>query len=151
MLRRSHFRRKLSPSIITLTGPSSANSTSRTAAREASVWSNVRPIEKRGEISQQAEPADRSPADIFDQPVGRIRVRRDHHVAAGELGVAEREKQTAAPVEFRRVVRAKRKSPAIQARQTCQHAERIAGVAESLEMPVGKLRGVGGETEASAD
>ena len=50
--------------------------------------------------AQQAEAANRPPADEFDEAVGRISIGSDKHGAAGVLAVVEGEEKAAASIPF---------------------------------------------------
>src|SRR5579863_7457841 len=88
--------------------------------------------------AQSAEAADGSPADKFDQAVGRIGVGSDEHGAAGVFAVVEGEKQAAASVPLSFIVGTQMESAALELRQADENAEQIAEVAERLKRPVGE-------------
>ena len=64
------------------------NSPHACASREGMM--NVRAGKKARQSPDQPGAANRSPANVFNQPIGSVGVRRDHHFPAGEFAVAER-------------------------------------------------------------
>ncbi len=60
---------------------------------------DVCPVIEPREITNQSEPADRPPSDIFHQAIVDLSLGRDHHRAAGELAVVESNEQAAPIVE----------------------------------------------------
>src|SRR5262249_17983017 len=109
---------------------------------------DVRAVEKRGQIAQQAETPDRSPTHVFEQAVVSGSFRRDHHFAAGEAAVVEGEKKTAAAIVLGGGREAMRKRTAIESCEAGEHAENVAGFAERFEAAIGGGGDVGGETES---
>src|SRR5262249_2438036 len=98
---------------------------------------DVRAIEKRGEIAQQAETADRTPTHVLEQAIIGESFRRDHHFAAGEAAVVEGEKKTAAAIVLGAGREAMRKRAAIESREASEHTENVTGFAESFEAAIG--------------
>src|SRR6185437_7988141 len=67
---------------------------------------DVRPVKKSMKVAQQSKASNRAPSHILNQAVIGIGAWSDHHLAAGKFAVAESQEQAAAPVKFRRAVRA---------------------------------------------
>src|SRR5580704_52759 len=99
---------------------------------------NVGPVVKLRQHSQQTQPANRSPTHELDVAIGGIGVGRDHHRAAGEFAVVERNKQAAPLIPIFVVVAAERKWAAIQLRYAYQDSKQISQVTERLEPPIRK-------------
>src|SRR5260370_26171139 len=117
------------------------------AARSEGVL-EVRAIVKLRQSAEQAQAADGSPADKFDQAVGRIGMRRDEHVAAGKFAVVEREKEAAAFVPGCVVVAAKGKGAATQLDDAYEDTEQVAEMAERLERTIRCHAHIGRESRA---
>src|SRR5215813_8694706 len=79
---------------------------------------NVSAIVKAGQVTDQAEAADGSPANIFDPAVVCVCRGSDHHGSAGELAVVEGEEQTGPAVDMLIAIRAQRERATAEARET---------------------------------
>src|SRR5260221_11646273 len=97
--------------------------------------------------AEQAEAADRSPANEFDQTVGGIGVGCYQHGAAGEFAVVEGEKQAATGVPFLFVVGAHDEGAALQLRYADENTDQIAEMAERLEKTIGDSAAIGSEAD----
>src|SRR5260370_148921 len=75
------------------------------AARSERMF-DMRAVIKTRQCAEQAQPADRAPADKFNEPVGWISLRRDEHRPARVLAVVERQKKSAPLVPFLIVIAA---------------------------------------------
>src|SRR5215471_16905456 len=105
---------------------------------------NVSAIIKAGQITDQAEAADGSPANIFDQAVVCVCGGSDHHGSAGELAVVEGEEQTGPAVDMRIAIRAQREGTTAEARETEKDGGLVpdfAPVAETTGAECGHIRG----------
>src|SRR5258705_6359798 len=98
--------------------------------------------------AEQAETADRSPADEFDEAIGWIGVGRYQHGAAGEFAVVEGEKQAATGVPFLFVVGAQDEGATLQLRYADENTDQIAEMAERLENTIGDSADIGSESDA---
>ncbi len=87
---------------------------------------DVRAVVKLGQHAQEAEPADGTPADEFDESIGRIGLRGDQHGAAGVFAVVEGEKEAAARVPIFVVITTERERAAAKLRYSDEDAEKIA-------------------------
>src|SRR5713101_1719489 len=109
---------------------------------------DVSAVVKFWQHAQEAEAADRAPADEFDESVGGIGVGCDEHGAAGVFAVVEGQEEAAALVPSRIVVTAKGESAAAELRNANEDAEKIAEGAERLEVAIGQSGHIGGESHA---
>src|SRR5690348_15568132 len=105
----------------------------------------MRSVEKSRKIAQQGDAADGAPANIFNQTVECVGVRRNEHIAARVFCVAEGEEKARARVKFRLLINAHRKRAPAQTSETREHAERVAKIAEGFEVAIGDFCGVGSE------
>src|SRR5215469_14810326 len=105
---------------------------------------DVSAIVKAGQITDQAEAADGSPANIFDQAVVGVCRGSDHHGSAGELAVVKGEEQTGPAVDMLAAIRAQGKGATAEARETEEDGGLIpdfAPVAETTGAERGHIRG----------
>src|SRR6267154_2436572 len=104
---------------------------------------NMSAIVKFWQHAQQAETADRAPANEFDERVRGISIGGDEHGAAGVFAVVEGEKEAEAVVPILIVVATKGESAAAKLRNANKHAEKISERAERLEVAVGQDSHIG--------
>ena len=109
---------------------------------------NVRAGEETRQSPDEAEAADGAPADVFDQAVGGIGVGSDHHVAAGEFAVVEREEEGGLAILFFFFREAMRESEMFELHEAGEDAEDVAEFAPAFEAAVGGFGYVGGEAES---
>src|SRR5260370_6093771 len=101
---------------------------------------NVRSIEKRSQIPQQADSPDRAPADVLDQTVAGRGLRRNPHIASSVLAVVEAEKETAPVVELEVAIRKHREGSAPQPREAQHHPDQGSQFPNGLETAVVRRR-----------
>src|SRR5271156_4469146 len=96
---------------------------------------NVRAGEEARQSPDEAESVDGTPADAFDEAVGGIGVRGDHHVAAGELAVVEGEKKDGVAIEFFCFCfgQAVREGEMFELHEAREYAEDVAKLAPAFE------------------
>ena len=99
---------------------------------------DMRTVIKTRQCAEQAQPADWAPADKFNEPVGRISLRRDEHRAARILAVVERQEKGAPLVPFLIVIAAQRQGSPAQLHHAHEDAEQIAEIAKRLEHAIGQ-------------
>src|SRR5215813_12824647 len=108
---------------------------------------DVRAVVTLREIPYEIKAA-RRPSDDVDQPVARVRVRREHHVAARELAVVEDQQRGARrirvfdPVQFYLI------DLLLEIGQAQQDRQSVTRRAQRLEAPVGERGDIGHETQA---
>src|SRR5499426_1310745 len=108
---------------------------------------DVRAIVTLRKIPYEIE-ATRRPPDYVDQPVARVRVRREHHVAARELAVVEDQQRGARRIGVFEPVQLYLVNPLLEAGQTQHDRQGVARRAQGLEAPVGERGDVGHEAQA---
>src|SRR5262249_8706578 len=94
---------------------------------------HVGAVVKGGEIANEPQASDRSPADVPNQAIVDTRIGRDHHRAAGELTVVECEKETSAAVNFRGRIDPQREGATAKLGQSQKDGKKISGLAPSCE------------------
>src|SRR5262249_27970657 len=109
---------------------------------------DMAPVIELGQGAQEADAADRTPADKLDQTVGCVGLRGDFHSSAGKLAVVKGQKKRAALVPVSIFIAAQSKHATAELSDPDQHAEQIADMAERLEQAIGDGGHVGGETDA---
>src|SRR5262245_36637271 len=108
---------------------------------------DVRAVVTLREIPYEIE-APRRPPDDVDQPVARVRVRGEHHVAARELAVVEDQQRRARRIRVFDLVQLYLVNPLLETGQAQHDRQGVAGRAQGLEAPVGERGDVGHETKA---
>src|SRR5579885_79882 len=108
----------------------------------------VRTIIQLGQIAEQAEAADRTPANELDKSIRDVGVRSDQHFAAGVLGIVESKKEHAAFVPVLFVVASEREGAPAQRHNARKNAQQIAKRAERLQAAIGERRDIGCEAQA---
>src|SRR5579863_2437195 len=108
----------------------------------------VAAVVESGKSTQRAEAADRSPADKFNEAVGRIGVGSDKHGAAGIFAVVKGEEKAAPGVPLGFVIGSEMKRATLELRQADENAEKIAEVSERFECAIGERADVGGKSNA---
>src|SRR5215510_8675094 len=108
---------------------------------------DVRAVVTLREIPYEIKAA-RRPPDYVDQPVARVRVRREHHVAARKLAVVEDQQRGARRIEVFEPVQLYLINPLLEAGQAQYDRQGVARRPQGLEAPVGKRGDVCYETKA---
>src|SRR5450631_86139 len=85
---------------------------------------------------EQSGAADGTPADVFNEAVGGIGIRRDHHFAARESAVAESQKQIAATIPVAGIFEPVRKRVMLEADDVAKDRKNISEFAPAFESPV---------------
>src|SRR5258708_292120 len=91
-----------------------------------------------GTTRQKRKPANRAPADKFNQPVRRISVRRDEHRAARILAVIKRQEKSAPLVPLLIVIATQGQRLPAQLHYAHENAEQITEIAKRLEHAIGQ-------------
>src|SRR5713101_1601740 len=107
------------------------------AARSERMF-DMRAVIKTRQCAEQAQPADRAPADKFNEPVGWISLRRDEHRAARVLAVVERQEKSAPLVPILVVIAAQGQRAPAQLHHAHKHTEQITKIAKRLEHAIGQ-------------
>src|SRR6267143_1281765 len=107
------------------------------AARSQRMF-DMRTVIKTRQCKEQTQPADRAPADKFNEPVGSIRLRRDEHCAARVLAVVERQEKSAPPVPLLIVIATQRQGSPAQLHHAHENTEQITEIAKRLEHTIGQ-------------
>src|SRR5437588_1168898 len=93
----------------------------------------VSAVVKTGQIADQANSSDRTPAHILDQSVINPGFRGDHHFSASELAVIEGEEETSAAIKFALALRAHRKWTAVEPGQGQENRGEVAQLSPVAE------------------
>src|SRR6267143_5518469 len=99
---------------------------------------DMRTVVKTRQCAEQAQPADRAPADKFNQPVRRISLRRDEHRATRILAVVERQEKSAPLVPLLIVIATQGQGSPAQLHNAHEDAEQITEIAKRLEQAIGQ-------------
>src|SRR5579863_5740070 len=100
------------------------------------------------QVADEANAADRAPADVFDQSVVYLGLRSDHHGAAGEFAVVKGQKKTGTAVDFAVAIDAQGKRTALQASKRNKDCGLVAQFAPGTEFAGAQGSNVGGESHA---
>src|SRR5678809_1136403 len=109
---------------------------------------DVRAVIQRVQVPDQAQPRDRPPADVFDQPIVGASLRRNHHGAARELAIVECEEQAWAPVGLALTLDRQRKRPPVESRQFVKDSDEIAELSVATESARAYRRDVSRKSDA---
>src|SRR5712692_7278328 len=109
---------------------------------------DVRSVIEPVQIAQQAKPADRPPADKFDETIGGISLRGYKHRATGILAVVESEEKRAPLVPLRIPIASQGKRAPAQLHDAYENTEQVTQVSKGLEHTIGQSRNIRGETNA---
>src|ERR1700730_12016172 len=94
---------------------------------------DMRTVVKTRQCADQAQPANGTPADKFNEPVRRISVRRDEHRAARILAIVECQEKSAPLVPLLIVIAAQGQRSPTQLHHAHEDAEQITEIAKRLE------------------
>src|SRR5208282_3072231 len=97
---------------------------------------------------QEAEAADGSPAHIFDQTIGWIGLRRNHHGAAGVLAIVEGQEEAAPLVPTFISIGTHAETTPLELHHAHEHAQEISQVPKWLEDAVSQRTDVRGKSHA---
>src|SRR5438045_7166191 len=109
---------------------------------------DMRAVVKTRQCAEQSQPADRAPADKFNEPVGRIRVRRNQHPAARVLAVVEGQEKSAPLIPLLIVIAAQSQRAPAQLHHAHENTEQIAEIAKRLEHSIGQSSDISGKANA---
>src|SRR5436305_12735237 len=98
--------------------------------------------------AKNAQAADRSPANEFDESVGGISVWGDEHGAACVFAVVEGQKEAAAIIPICVRIAAKSEGAAAKLRYAHQDSKKVTEGAQRLKIAVGQSSYVRGESHA---
>src|SRR5579884_2432190 len=101
---------------------------------------------KRVQVAQEAEAADRAPADEFDQAIVGLGTGRNHHLPAGEFAVIEGEEKAAAFVGLALSIQTQRKCATVEPSEATEQRKQIAELTEPFESAHASGSNIGGET-----
>src|SRR5450432_3059725 len=107
---------------------------------------NMSAIIKRRQVTNQPDAANRTPTNIFDQPIVDFRLGRDHHRAAGKLAVAESKKQAGTTINVFFSIHTQRKRPPPEPRQTNKDGRLISQLSPPAEIAGSQGCHIGGES-----
>src|SRR5882762_6917566 len=94
---------------------------------------DVRAIIQSGQIANQSDAPNRSPADKLDQSVVYLSPWSDHHGAAGEFAVAESKEQTRPTINFLFAIYLQWKRPPSETCQANKDGRLVANLSPTAE------------------
>src|SRR5467141_300936 len=109
---------------------------------------DMRTVVKTRQCAEQAQPADRAPADKFNEPVRRISVRRDEHRATRILAVVERQEKSAPLVPLLIVIATQGQGSPAELHHAHENTEQITEIAKRLEHAIGQSSHVNRKSNA---
>ena len=109
---------------------------------------DVRAVVEPGQIADQTQPADRSPANVFDQTVVDLGLGGDHHGATGKFAVVEGEEQAGTAIEILFVVDPQRERTAVETGQRKENRSDVSELSPGAETASAQSGHIGGKAHA---